>query len=59
VTKSLTKANRPKGRDSGWFTVEMPIKQTDVMGDVYLVFKAEQEVSIWNTFQLNSLKFNR
>jgi cytochrome c len=59
VTKTLTKTDRPKGRDGGWFTVEMTIEQTDLMGDIYLVFKAEQEVSIWNTFQLNSLKFNR
>jgi cytochrome c len=59
VTKNLTKTDRPKGSDGGWFTVEMPIEQTDLMGDIYLVFKAEQEISIWNTFQLNSLKFNR
>jgi cytochrome c len=59
VTKSLTKADRPKGSDGGWFTVEMPIEPTDLMEDIFLVFKAEQEVSIWNTFQLNSLKFNR
>jgi cytochrome c len=59
ATESMNNANRTKVSDDGWFKVEMPINQPDEMGDIYLVFKAEQEISIWNTFQLNSLKFNR
>jgi cytochrome c len=59
TTEKLSKSSRPNGAKGGWFTVEMPIEPTDFVGDIYLVFKADQEVSIWNTLQLNSLKFNR
>ena len=59
VTKSLTKSDRPKGNNEDWFRVEMTLEPTDFIGDIYLVFKADQEVSIWNTFQVNSLTFSR
>lgn len=59
TTDTLSKSNRPKGSDAGWFTIEMTLKKHDLMDDIYLVFKADQDVSIWNTFNLNSLKFNR
>ena len=59
TTEKLSKASRPNGAKGGWFTVEMPIEPTDLVGDIYLVFRADQDVSIWNTLQLNSLKFNR
>jgi cytochrome c len=58
-TEKLDKSTRPASQKGGWFTVEMPIEPTDFVGEIYLVFQAEQEVSIWNTFQLNSLQFNR
>ncbi len=59
TTETLNKSSRPKNSEGGWFKVEMVLKSSQTMDDIYLVFRAEQEVSIWNTFQLNSLKFNR
>ena len=56
---SLSKDDRPKGQEEPWFSVKVPIQPTAGIQDVYVVFRPETEVSIWNRFNLNTIKFNR
>ncbi len=58
-TSVLTKEDRPKGQDGQFFTVSVPISTGEEMTDLYLVFVPEGDVSIWNTFNLNTLHFKK
>jgi cytochrome c len=39
--------------------VDVPLTSSEGWQDVYVVFVPEGEVSIWNTFNLNTISFNR
>lgn len=43
----------------GWFDVPFDIGSSDYFGDVYFVYVTEGGVSIWSTFNLNSLTFEK
>lgn len=58
-TKVLSKDDRPANLEGQFFPVKVKLNSTPDFQDVYLVFVPEGEVSIWNTFNLNTLKFNR
>ncbi len=58
-TKLLTKEDRPKGQEGGFFVVDVPLNSSEGWQDVYVVFVPEGEVSIWNTFNLNTISFSR
>ena len=56
-TKVLDKNDR-KGKEN-WFEVNIPIQETTEPSDIYFVIQTEQGISIWNTFNVNSLHFKR
>lgn len=58
ATEELSRINRPSGSPD-WFPVEIDLQKTDEIQDLYLVFITDSEISIWNTFNLNTLKFIR
>jgi len=59
-TDMLTKDSRPSSEPAdGWFTVSFPIPATNYDGDLYFVYVTEVSISIWSTFNLNTLKFER
>ncbi|WP_425638182.1 PQQ-dependent sugar dehydrogenase [Algoriphagus yeomjeoni] len=56
----LTKDSRPKtGPKVGWFEVPFTVPSTDYYGDLYLVYVTESPITIWSTFNLNTIKFHR
>jgi cytochrome c len=56
----LTKDSRPSsGPQVGWFAAPFTIPATDYFGDVYFVYVTEEPISIWSTFNLNTLKFEK
>ncbi|TDQ18480.1 cytochrome c [Algoriphagus boseongensis] len=57
-TKVLTKEDRPKNADQ-FFEVKINLVSTSGYQDLYFVFEPESEVSIWNTFNLNTFKVLR
>ena len=42
-----------------WGIISIPIEQTEGTHDVYFVIQTEDGISIWNTFNMNSLRFIR
>ena len=58
-TSLLSKVDRPRNIEGGYFPVKVNLASTQDFHDLYLVFVPEGEVSIWNTFNLKTLKFNR
>ncbi|MBN3583193.1 PQQ-dependent sugar dehydrogenase [Algoriphagus aestuarii] len=42
-----------------WFPVTITIQETNTPSDIYFVLKTDQGISIWNTFNLNSIYFKR
>ncbi len=58
-TKSLSKADRPSNSEGGYFPIDVKLDSTKDFQDLYLVFVPEGEVSIWNTFNLNTVKFKK
>jgi cytochrome c len=58
-TKALSKEDRPANLEGQFFPISVALQSTQGIQDLYLVFVPEGDVSIWNTFNLNSLKFNR
>ena len=58
-TKVLSKDDRPANLEGQFFPIKVGLNSTSDFQNVYLVFVPEGEVSIWNTFNLNTLKFNR
>ncbi|WP_339864059.1 PQQ-dependent sugar dehydrogenase [uncultured Algoriphagus sp.] len=56
----LTKDSRPAtGPKEGWFEVPFSVPNTDYYGDLYFVYVTESPISIWGTFNLNTLKFEK
>lgn len=58
-TKVLSKDDRPKNLEGQFFNVKLSLEPTVDFQDLYFVFQPEGEVSIWNTFNLNTIKFVR
>lgn len=58
-TKVLTRDDRPKGQEGQFFTISVAITPPTEASDLYLVFVPEGDVSIWNTFNLNTLHFKK
>jgi cytochrome c len=56
-TPVLSKKNRPEGQKGQFFSVSVPVLTKNEGSDFYLVFVPEGEVSIWNTFNLNTIRF--
>lgn len=56
----LTKESRPaSGPKEGWFAASFTIPDTGFFGDLYFVYVTDEPISIWGTFNLNTLKFER
>ncbi|WP_192349063.1 PQQ-dependent sugar dehydrogenase [Algoriphagus sp. Y33] len=45
--------------NEGWFDFSLTIPETDYYGDLYFVYLTDEPISIWNTFNLSTLKFGR
>lgn len=58
ATEDLSRINRPSG-GSNWFPVVIDLAKTGEIQDLYVVFTTDTEISIWNTFNLNTLEFIR
>lgn len=59
-TEILSKDSSPAdGSRNGWFEVTVPVSKSSYYGDLYLVYVPESPVSIWNTFNMNTLKFEK
>jgi cytochrome c len=58
-TKILSKADRPANWEGQFFPVPVTLSPTDGINDVFLVFVPDKEVSIWNTFNVSTIKFKR
>lgn len=59
-TGILTKNSRPKsGPQEGWFNVSFTFPATDYFGDLYFVYVTDESISIWGTFNLNTLEFEK
>lgn len=58
-TAVISQADRPSAYPSNWFPQKISIQKTENIQDLYLIFRAESEVSIWNTFNLYTIKFTR
>jgi len=57
-TGILSKDSRPaSGPEEGWFAAPFIIPATDYYGDVYFVYVTEEPISIWSTFNMNTLEF--
>lgn len=58
-TAVLSKDDRPKNVEGQYFSVNVKLTQAQDFQDLYIVFQPESEVSIWNTFNMNTIKFIR
>ncbi|MHA7128181.1 PQQ-dependent sugar dehydrogenase [Algoriphagus namhaensis] len=58
-TPVLAQKDRPKGYPKNWFPVKVALQNSTEIQDLYFVFRADSEVSIWNTFNLYSIQFSR
>ncbi|WP_332910310.1 PKD domain-containing protein [Algoriphagus boritolerans] len=58
-TPLLSKEDRPKGSDGQYFPVKVKLTAKQDFQDLYIVFLPEEDVSIWNTFNLNTIQFVR
>ncbi|SFT86390.1 cytochrome c [Algoriphagus locisalis] len=57
-TGILSKDSRPaSGPKTGWFEVPLTVPESDFYGDLYIVYVTEEPITIWNTFNLNTMKF--
>jgi cytochrome c len=56
-TGILSKADRPKNLEEQFFPISIKLEPTADFQDLYLVFIPDGEVSIWNTFNLNTIRF--
>jgi cytochrome c len=56
-SKLLDKTQMPNGED--WFMVTIPIEKVEGPSDVYFILKTESGISIWSTFNLYSIQFNK
>lgn len=59
ATKNLSKADRPADAQGQFFNVNVRIDSSKGQQDVFVVFVPDRDVSIWNTFNLSTLKFKR
>jgi cytochrome c len=58
-TKVLSKADRPANLEGQFFPVSLNLSSTQAIQDVYLVFVPDKEVSIWNTFNVSTIRFKK
>lgn len=58
-TKVLSKTDRPSNSEGGYFPVKVNLTSSQGFQDLYFVFVPESEVSIWNTFNVNTIQFIR
>ncbi|MEN2281108.1 PQQ-dependent sugar dehydrogenase [Algoriphagus sp. SE2] len=56
-SKLLDSKQMKKGED--WFVVSIPIQKIANPSDVYFILKTESGISIWSTFNINSMEFNQ
>lgn len=48
---------RPKNHQGKWFDVEIALPQIENSDDLYLIFRTDTGVDIWNSFLLNKVYF--
>lgn len=58
-TKTLSQSDRPSGYPENWFPEKVKIQKSERTQDLYFIFEADSDVSIWNTFNLYSIQFRR
>ena len=59
-TGIVSKDSRPEsGSKAGWFEVPLTVPESDFYGDLYIVYVTEEPITIWNTFNLNTMKFHK
>jgi cytochrome c len=58
-TSVLSNDDRPKNLEGQYFPISVKLTPIQDFRDVYFVFQPEGNVSIWNTFNLNTIKFIR
>ncbi|WP_144605324.1 PQQ-dependent sugar dehydrogenase [Algoriphagus algorifonticola] len=46
-----------QGDKKGYFSIKVPIKPTDEIANLYLILRTESGISIWNTFNLDTIRF--
>lgn len=56
-TPLLSKNDRPKNSEGQYFPVKVKLRAIQDFQDLYIVFLPEGDVSIWNTFNLNTIQF--
>ncbi len=58
-TKLLSIADKPADVKGKWFDYSVKLQPSAATEDLYIVFKAESDVSIWNSFLLNTVYFGK
>lgn len=58
-TSTLSNELRPKNHQGKWFDVEVELEESKGYHDLYLLFKTETGVDIWNSFLLNTVYFGK
>lgn len=58
-TAILSKEDRPKTQEGPFFPVSISLNKKSGFHDLYFVFVPEGDVSIWNTFNMNTIRFVR
>jgi len=58
-TQVLNQASRPTAYKGNWFPVEVKLQGSEDIQDLYFIFEANSDVSIWNTFNLYSIQFKK
>lgn len=58
-SSSLSNELKPKNHQGKWFDVEVELQESKGYQDVYLIFKTETGVDIWNSFLLNTVYFGK
>jgi cytochrome c len=59
ATPVLSKANTAIPQGALWATVTMPVEATKGVHDLYLVLNSGTGLSIWSTFDVDTILFNR
>jgi cytochrome c len=57
-TKVLSNELRPENTQGKWFDIKVPLENREDIATVYLVFRTETGVDIWNSFLLNTIYFD-
>jgi cytochrome c len=56
-TDVLSKENRPANQQGRWFEAKVPLEPISGQHDLFVVFRSQAGVNIWNAFLLNTIYF--